>query len=88
MTAVVEEGYASFRTKASQEWLATCPYDRDRCAYILHSVPSCDVKRLAQELRHRAEYLFITDLQKDVYCRFGPSWTDFIDGMRPDQHMG
>ena len=82
VTAVLEEGYAQYQLATVQERLSTLHYDRSRCAYIVHSVPCDEVKRLVHELRHRGEYLFVTDLRENYYVRFGSSWSDFTEAMQ------
>ena len=82
LTVVVEESFARFQTAPYQGWLSSCPYGRARRAYMLHSVPRHELKRLVHELRHDAAYLFVTDLCEDFYCRFGSCWTDFLAAMQ------
>lgn len=82
LTVAVEDSLARFQSAAFQQWLSSCPYGRARRVYMVHSVPSHEVRRLVQMLRHDAAYLFVTDLREDYYCRFGASWKEFIAAMQ------
>ncbi|CAE7175763.1 Spherulin4 domain containing protein [Pyrenophora teres f. teres] len=81
ITVVVETSFKHFMTREYQEWLATSPYGRLRAAYMVHSVPEGEVKRLTLSLRERAGYLFITSASAGFYESFGSSWTGFVDTM-------
>lgn len=75
---VAEESYAAFCSLELQKRLTTLQHDRTRYAYIVHSVPSERIPDLVLELMNRGKYIFISDLADNVYCRFGPSFCDFI----------
>ncbi|KAH0537523.1 hypothetical protein FGG08_005698 [Glutinoglossum americanum] len=81
LTAVFEETYQTYRSKALQDRLSSVPYARSRCCYIVHSVPSNEVRQLVTQLRHRAGYLFLTGLSENYYASFGPTWSDFVAAM-------
>jgi hypothetical protein len=83
ITTVVEESYANYSKASHQErHNKLLRYSREKCAYMVHSVPVENMQNLVHELRHRGEYLFVTDLSKDYYCKFGPSWKQFIGAMQ------
>lgn len=83
MTAVVEESYRKFKSVELQERLfSLLRYDRSRCCYIVHSVPRNEIKQLVLELRHRGQYLFVTELRERYYEKFGSSWDDFVEAMQ------
>jgi hypothetical protein len=65
VTAVFEQAYAVFRNESVQESLATGGYERTAASIIVHSTPIEEVEGLVDELRGKAEYLFVTDLQED-----------------------
>jgi hypothetical protein len=89
ITTVVEESYAQYRSATLQERLASIlPYERARCSYMVHSVPRGQIGRLVAELRHRGEYLFVTELCEDYYVRFGASWEEFCGAMDVDAPEG
>jgi len=81
ITVVVETSFKHFITKEYQDWLATSPYGRSRAAYMVHSVPEGEMKRLTLSLRERAGYLFVTSASTGFYESFGSSWTGFVDTM-------
>ncbi|TKA72815.1 hypothetical protein B0A49_05479 [Cryomyces minteri] len=82
VTAVLEESYTRYESHKPHEQRALQQYGRAGCSYILHSVPAKEVKQIVHELRHRAEFLFVTDLRERYYERFGPTWDDFIEAMQ------
>jgi hypothetical protein len=84
VTTVLEESYKNFQSTsgALEVKLASLQYDRRKCSYIVHSVPRDIIKELVQQLRRRAEYVFVTDLCENYYERFGPSWVEFIEAMQ------
>jgi spherulation-specific family 4 protein len=84
ITTVLEESFAQWQSSAVQERLQMVPYERARCAYMVHSVPKVAIKELVKELRHRGKYLFVTDLFENYYARFGSCWKDFVDAMQSE----
>jgi len=48
---------------------------------MIHSVPQEEVEPFTFDLRERAKYLFVTDLESDYYQSFGVSWNSFIEAM-------
>lgn len=81
ITTVVEEAYARYQTPEYQQWMSTSPYDRSRSSFMVHTVPIKQVHLLICELRHRAGYLFVTDLTANYYQSFGTSWDIFVAAM-------
>jgi hypothetical protein len=81
-TTVVEESFERYKSAELQERLLRLPYTRERCSYMVHSVPKDDVRRLVGELRPRGEYLFVTDACENYYASFGTSWDEFIKAMK------
>jgi hypothetical protein len=81
VTAVFEQAYAVFRNESVQESLATGGYERTAASIIVHSTPIEEVEGLVDELRGKAEYLFVTDLQEDYYQSWGASWDAFVDAV-------
>ena len=85
MTAVVEESYSAFKSVELQKRLSSLlRYDRSRCCYIVHSVPRDRIQELVLELRHRGQFLFVTELGEDCYVRFAPGWDEFVEAMQID----
>lgn len=84
ITIILEDGYQSYKDNR-QAQLASLPLDRSRYSIVLHSIPGDEAesgfKGLIKKLSHQAEYLFLTDLDKDYYSSFGSSWSKFIDAM-------
>ncbi|RMZ70609.1 cell surface [Pyrenophora seminiperda CCB06] len=81
ITVVVETSFKHFMTKEYQKWLATSPYGRSRTAYMVHSVPEKEMKKLTLSLREKAGYLFVTSASSGFYESFGSSWAAFVDTM-------
>ncbi|KAL4902076.1 hypothetical protein BDW74DRAFT_181238 [Aspergillus multicolor] len=73
-----EESYARFRSDEVQTWLEAHPFDRDRAGYMLSGVPVHELRGLVAELRTRAAWIFVTDVQVDFYERFGEAWGPFV----------
>jgi hypothetical protein len=85
ITTIVEESYENYQSSPLQERLSSLlRYDRNRCAYMVHSVPHEKMQSLVNELRYHGKYLFVTDLNKNYYTRFGSSWKRFIEAMQMD----
>lgn len=82
ITTVVEESYAQYQSAWLQERLSSLHYDRTKCSFMVHSVPWDEVEQLVHHLRHRGEYVFVTDLSEHYYSRFGSSWGEFIKAMQ------
>jgi hypothetical protein len=78
-----EEAYSRYRSNEVQSRLRDYPYERVRCGYVIHSVPIQNLRPLVHDLRHRAAYLFVTELFGQFYERFGPSsWTAFLEALQ------
>lgn len=84
ITAVFEESYSCYRSESTQERLSAKCYDRAASSFIVYSTPIGEIKNLVNELRPRAQYLFVTDLQERYYESFGPGWTTFIEAVATD----
>ena len=88
VTAVVEEGYATYTSTLVRERLASLRsphYHRNRSCYIVHSVPPAVQTRLVQDLRQHGAYIFVTDRHMNFYEGFGEHWGDFINAMDLDE---
>ena len=81
VTAVFEESYARYRSRNAHEQELMEHYDRSGACIFVHSVPEEKLIKTVSELRHRAQYLFVTDLRRDYYNKFGPRWAEFVDAM-------
>ena len=81
VTAVFEQAYAVYRDESVQEGLTSGGYERTAASIIVHSTPIEEIKGLVDELKVKAEYLFVTDLQEDYYQSFGASWDVFVDAV-------
>lgn len=68
-----------------QHRLAELPYERGRCGYMINAVPVSELAGLVRELRERAAYLFVTEVEGDFYERFGPtSWEGLMHALKAD----
>ena len=82
VTTVVEESFVVYQSTELQKRLSKLlRYDREKCSFMVHSVPRVHIQGLTRSLRWRGKYLFVTDLCEDFYCHFGPSFKDFCDAM-------
>ncbi|RAL10681.1 spherulation-specific family 4 protein [Aspergillus homomorphus CBS 101889] len=80
---VCEEPYPRYRTDEVQQYLARFDYDRLRCGYMISEVPRDEVRPLVHDLRHRAAYIFVTEIAGDFYERFGPqSWGMMMEALQ------
>ncbi|RAH41110.1 spherulation-specific family 4 protein [Aspergillus brunneoviolaceus CBS 621.78] len=80
---VCEEPYPRYRSDEVQRYYAQFDYPRVQCGYMISEVPRDEVRPLVQELRHRAAYIFVTEIAGDFYERFGPqSWGMMMDALR------
>jgi hypothetical protein len=84
ITAVFEASYACYQSKWTQEALASKHYDREACAFIVHSTPVGEIQTVVLDLCDRAKYVFVTALQDRYYESFGPGWTTFMDAVAED----
>ncbi|RAK95347.1 spherulation-specific family 4 protein [Aspergillus ibericus CBS 121593] len=79
---VCEEPYARYRTNEVQHRLRELHYHRDRCGYMVTEVPCQEIPALVRDLRHRATYIFVTEIVGDFYERFGPtSWGAMMEAL-------
>lgn len=82
ITVVAEQSFATYKSEEAEERLKRLlRYERNQCAFIIHSVPKEEIGDLVKELKKRGGALFVTDLCEDVYCGFGDSWGDFVEAM-------
>jgi hypothetical protein len=85
ITAIFEASYTTFEDESVQERLsATANHDhyrRTSVSFIVHSTPIGEIKALVDELKLRAQYLFVTDLQERYYESFGAGWDVFVDAV-------
>ncbi|GAB7365321.1 hypothetical protein MBLNU230_g6402t1 [Neophaeotheca triangularis] len=81
VTAVFEESHGRYRSCNAEEKRAIEHHDRAHSCIIVHSVPNDRLPRMVHELRHRAQYLFLTDARYEYYERFGSSWQAFVQAM-------
>lgn len=79
-----EQSYSRYKACGDGERRALASYDRKGCSYILHSVPKGQMRSVVQDMRRRAEYIFVTELSSKFYESFGPSWSEFIRAMVED----
>lgn len=82
ITAVCEESLTKYRNWGAREKVALNEWDPSRCCIILHTVPQYQIPPLVRELRHRASYLYLTELGPGTYYQeWGAGWGDFVDAM-------
>ncbi|RHZ70746.1 hypothetical protein CDV55_108225 [Aspergillus turcosus] len=78
-----EEPYERYISDEVQHRLAELPYDRTRSGYMINAVPGGELAGLVRELRDRAAYLFVTEVEGDFYERFGPtSWGGLMHALK------
>lgn len=83
MFFICEESYPRYRSDEVQTWLGRFNYDRTRAGVMINEVPMDDLENLVHELRHKAKYIFITEIAGDFYERFGPtSWGAFMHALK------
>ncbi|KAJ5999458.1 hypothetical protein N7451_007268 [Penicillium sp. IBT 35674x] len=83
MFFISEEPYPRYRSDEVQKWLGQFKYDRNRSGVMINEVPLDDLEKLVHELRHRAAYIFVTEIAGDFYERFGPrSWEAFMQALQ------
>jgi hypothetical protein len=84
ITVIIEGSYSSYQSEWTQAQLDAHYYDCASSSCIVHSTPIEEIANLVNQLRLRAEYLFVTDLQDKYYESFGAGWTTFIDAVAAD----
>lgn len=84
VTVVFEEGHARYRSANEAEKKALVMYDRSKASIIMHSTPANQVRQMVHELRHRAQYVFVTELRRNYYESFGQTWNEFVKAMAMD----
>merc|ERR1711977_487590 len=79
LTTVFETEYKHFKDREVQQRLTNLlRYDRDRCSYMVLSVPKEEVPELVKELKRRAKYVFVSESKRGWYEKFGEGWPRFI----------
>ncbi|PYH91622.1 hypothetical protein BO71DRAFT_358977 [Aspergillus ellipticus CBS 707.79] len=79
---VCEEPHPRYRSNEVQHRLRELHYDRVRCGYMISQVPRDEIRALVHDLRQRAAYVFITEIEGDFYERFGPySWGALMEAL-------
>ncbi|KAI9746882.1 MAG: hypothetical protein M1815_004921, partial [Lichina confinis] len=88
VTVVYEQTHATFASNETlRDALATSPYQRSHACFMMHSLPEAEsfgrkeLRGVVKELRKRAEYVFLTELDVDYYSSFGSRWQEFIQAM-------
>ncbi|KAI9050300.1 hypothetical protein LZ554_005467 [Drepanopeziza brunnea f. sp. 'monogermtubi'] len=85
ITTIFETEYKEFKDVDVQQRITNLlRYDRDRCSYMVLSVPRSDVDVLVPELKRRAKYVFVTESKKGWYEKFSDGWERFIEAMARD----
>lgn len=79
-----EEPYERYLGEEVQKRLKDYHYDQPKSGYMISGVPEDKVAEFVRELRHRAAYLFVTDLVDNFYESFGPSWGAFVAAFEDD----
>lgn len=78
ITVVFESSFNDFDSK--QDVLSALPDARDRYAYMVHSssLGKSSLQNYVNELSQHADWLFITNLEKNYYEKFGSDWASFV----------
>ena len=85
LTTVFETEYKHFKDREVQQRLTNLlRYDRDRCSYMVLSVPKDEVPELVKELKRRAKYVFVSESKRGWYEKFGDGWPRFIEAVASD----
>lgn len=85
LTTVFETEYKHFKDPEVQQRLTNLlRYDRDRCSYMVLSVPKSDVPDLVRELKRRAKYIYVSESKRGWYEKFGEGWDRFIEAVASD----
>ncbi|OWP03927.1 cell surface spherulin 4-like protein [Marssonina coronariae] len=85
LTTIFETSYKDYKDDEVQLRISNLlRYDRDRCSYMVLSVPQSDVDVLVPELRRRAKYVFLTESRRGWYEKFGDGWERFVEAMARD----
>ncbi|KAJ5931030.1 hypothetical protein N7466_006523 [Penicillium verhagenii] len=83
MFFISEEPYPRYRSDEVQKWLGRFKYERIRSGVMINEVPLDDLENLVHELRHKAAYIFVTEISGDFYERFGPhSWNALMQALQ------
>lgn len=85
ITTIFETGYKDYQDREVQKRISDLlRYSRDRCCYMVLSVPRADVDALVPELKRRAKYVFVTESKKGWYEKFSDGWERFVAAMARD----
>lgn len=79
INVVCEDTYKSYNKK--KDALKELSDDRSRHSYMISSVPAMSVHALTSfvgSIARHAEALFVTNLEKDIYKKFGSNWPELV----------
>ena len=80
VTVVFESPYPSYQSKADS--LAELPDHRSEYCYMINSLPGMGqggLRKFVHGISENAEFLFVTENDKDYYESFGSDWAKFVD---------
>ncbi|CZT01985.1 related to cell surface protein [Rhynchosporium graminicola] len=82
LTTVFETEYKHFKDREVQQRLTNLlRYDRDRCSFMVLSVPKSEVPDLVRDLKRRAKYIYVSESRRGWYEKFGDGWDRFIEAV-------
>ncbi|CZT46531.1 related to cell surface protein [Rhynchosporium secalis] len=82
LTTVFETEYKHFKDREVQQRLTNLlRYDRDRCSFMVLSVPKSEVPDLVRDLKRRAKYIYVSESKRGWYEKFGDGWDRFIEAV-------
>ncbi len=85
LVCVCEEPYERYRSDDVQARLDEYRLEHCRNVFQVSGVPAGDLVEAVRHLCRRGRYIFATDLVKDFYESFGPSWPDFVAAVKEEQ---
>jgi hypothetical protein len=85
VTVVVEDTITQFQSLYVQDVLSALTPEREKYCIMLHSATQEEIESLVQQVRQRAQYIFLTDLFSNYYQAFGAGWRAFVDALSKDE---
>ncbi|TID23291.1 putative spherulin 4-like cell surface protein [Venturia nashicola] len=81
ITVVFESSFSEYDSK--QQALTALPDARERYAYMVHSssLAKASLQNFVNEMSQHADWLFVTNLNKNYYEKFGSNWKNFVSAI-------
>ncbi|KAK1751537.1 cell surface protein [Echria macrotheca] len=88
VVCVAEIPYSTYITDDVQTRLLTFRLPYQRTMFQISAVPECKIAEVVVELSKKGRYVFVTELDKELYQSFGTCWTNFARALSTTREKG